>query len=274
MFRRGLRRNARSPKAISTGAWTPGDVPTADQKFWGQDEVILSGSDVDFWVDKFPSGLGNADEINNPAWNATDSDYGHDTSITFVEAGVEPIVVATAANAVSLHDGTGVTLGIAFKPTKDSDATQTLFTTHNFLSTDTGAGIIVNTSANTLGLRVADGTGTFVVNVDTAGGVIAAGNVHRLVYAFGDNGSGDDYQLWLDGTKILNGTISVTPAVGASTGDFRLAMRSPTLTWAMEGTIGECIWTCDFSLASDMAAYLETQHNLGAFDEGFDFGFA
>lgn len=259
--RSGIRRAARGGGGA---VWTPASVPAALQGFWYRELVTLTGPDVATWVDKLPSGHGDAAPTvgyGNPLWNNPDTNYTHQRSLGFDEANVEHMVVpGTLASQKWMHDGVGagMCMGFTFRATKTADATMNLCG-----STDesgaVGSSVKHDTSSDRVGFRVHNGT-SLIVDATTANGSAPVNTTHSIVVAFRNHATLDDWEIWFDGALVASGTASGAPSTSDAGSAMRIGARGNIISWYYVGTIGEAVGLKDFSLAGLLAAHLRKGH--------------
>lgn len=245
-------------------AWEPGDTVAAEQALWLREQrVYTTAPRTASWTNKYASGWGNADTpgagTSEPAFLA-DPRAPHGLSPFFDEADTNRYyeIVASLATQRPIHDGSEFAILLPFTGTKSADTTQVLF--GNCAEAAVGLSIRHDTDSDMVLIKLHNGT-SLIIDVSTLAGSAPEGVCNRLVFAKRDHASLDDYEVYLNGTRVLNGTASGAFA-GAVDGqsNARIGARGGAISWYDTGFIHEVVaqkGTGAFARAADLVAYGE-----------------
>jgi hypothetical protein len=242
-------------------SFEPGDTPTAEQALWFREQkVFATAPRTASWTNRYPSGWGNADTpgaaSTEPAWTA-DQRAPYGAAPLFDEADTNRYYEITAALATQrpIHDNTEFALALALMTTKDADTTQAIF--GNSAETNVGFSVRYDTTADQILVRLHNGT-SLIIDIATVAGQAVEGVVQRLVFCKRDHASLDDYELWHNGTRILNGTASgAFPGAVDGTSNARIGARGGAISWYDTGPVYELVGNKNYARGAELAAYLE-----------------
>jgi hypothetical protein len=108
-----------------------------------------------------------------------------------------------------IHDGTGASGYTVFHPTGTA-TTQVLQSTQTPSASVRGFMLIYNGTDETLTFRIANGSGTYLVNATCAVGECPIDETHAVVWAVSDGGS-PEWAVWLDGALLISGSFTGDP---------------------------------------------------------------
>jgi hypothetical protein len=235
---------------------------TTGQRFWGGGDSIAGEDVVEAWSDKFIEGLGDFVPTGSPARNSPDTDYASGVSIGLVEASAQYLTgPGVAADYVTLSNGGGSTIGVAFVDGDPTDNTQILLATSNIVLS--GVGMFVRRRASTEGIlwQITDGSGGVFVQMSIDGCApndqLNTVSIDLIDATPGDVG-GTDWRITVNGELVGSGEIGASQSYpsGSPAGVLRVGTRSVTVTELFEGTIGELVWCA--AVVPEIGAYLET----------------
>lgn len=227
---------------------TPGGAydPSSDTNLvaWYRENVTDTGGDstADEWLDK--TGNGYTGVLDGAAVAApisgSDPDFNNHQSLQIGSGG--PWFFNVAGSSPSdwnfLHNGSGSYGAVAFHSTA-TDNLQTLLSTADRDQPHIGLYVRYNGSDENVEFVLCDGTGTFnVLDSSTAGGV-ALNATHWLAFRM-KTGKANEYEVYVDGTRVLNGTFSSTPTSDNASNELSLgADQKPIYNRLFQGKIAE-----------------------------------
>lgn len=271
--RRGV--SGGGPRGLGGGAvplWTPDQVPPAARAFWYREQITLgTPPNITAWIDKW-AGWGDTTAPGNDPDDVASAFFKRGRAVQFDEA-VGPTeyfqVGGTLAQQRALHypGATGFCLAFIARCTKDADSTQTPI--GSFAETNTTNGGIVredtaNSASNRAIVRVGNGSGTLMVDVGTFVGSLPVDRTYAFVLALRDHATDDDFEVWQGTlvdpmTKVVSGTFVGAPNNADAASAMRIGTRGGSLSWYFTGQIAEVLGVADFSLAPQLAAYLQRE---------------
>ena len=239
----------------------PVDSPAAEQAMWFREQrVYTTAPRTASWTNKYASGWGNADTpgagTSEPAFIG-DPRAPHGLSPFFDELDTNRYyeIVAALATQRPIHDNTEFAILLAGTTTKGADSTQVWF--GNSAEAAVGLSVRHDTSAEQFLIKLHNGT-SLIIDVATLAGSAPANVCHRLVFCKRDHASLDDYEVYLNGTRVLNGTASgAFPGAVDGQSNARIGARGGAISWYDTGFIHEVVANKLFSRGADLAAYGE-----------------
>lgn len=247
-------------RALAAGGapFDPLLVPSGQQIALWREDYVDSGGVVAPWQNTWSPGtrdLQNGTAANRPT--ITDPDALFDGNPSYQWDGTNDVLVVSA-DLVSfkvLHDGTGALAWGAFRPTAIGTQ-QIVFTTSTASAANRGAALRYNGTDETLRLLVWNGSGTALVDAETAPGAVPLNTICRWVYAL----HGSEWSLTLNGTVTLSGIAVGTPSTGNTTSNLH-AGRDTTATSFFSGKMAElAVSTLAASERSRVASYLAARY--------------
>lgn len=193
--------------------------------------ITLNGSDVAAQADQ----SGNAHDFAQ----ATEDDQPTLTNGEIIYYGTDTrLVSAEAASTWTFLHGPAATIAVAVRVTGTSQ-TAYLMSTQRGAAATHGFHLLRNSSDN-LVYQVSNGSGTFVVNATSTGGIITNGLSAVIVARIGE-GEADEYSVRLNGTSILSGALVGSPSATAPVGTLTIGDLTLGTTSSWDGAINHVL---------------------------------
>lgn len=238
--------------------WDPSIVPAADQLAdWADQYTLDGGGRADPWIDSWVGfDLDIATASRHPAVTDPDADFNGEPSYTFAAANLTVLQAGAVGSFKPLHDGTGILVGGAVKPT-GAAATQVLLCTH---ATGNPVGATIRRLANAvLGVIVANGSAQ-IISIATANGTFPDNEKSYFVWLWREDAGVNEYELWIwrastGWVQRAAGTTSTAPSSADASAVLNVG-RATTDTQFFEGKMARLLMMKDISKAAQLRAYL------------------
>ena len=205
---------------INPCEFLPADADDLGHLSEADDSLTLVGGKVSAWPNDGGSLLGSLDQSTDSKRPTYDAD-GLAGAQTVVFDGTDDVLKSTLSKDKwrFLHDGSGATIVGVFRPDKDATGTNTIIDTNRFhKSPEPGISIAYYGGASKyLGLRVSNGTGTRLVDVNTTSKSVLQEETTVFSVRLKD-GATNEYSIRLDQEEVKTGSFTGDPAVGDGSG--------------------------------------------------------
>lgn len=256
----------------SSGAWSPAMIPAADRLFWLEPAGLRPTSGTSpyactSWVNSWADGSGDFTVLTGTP-NIVDPSAVHFTGsrrVGLVEADTDAFLAGGAASIYKpFHDGTGVTLAVAFLSI-DPDTTQMICATDNTTATNHGFFLRFDGGANErCTITIHDGSGTALISIVTATDTFLSGAANVVVVELKDRtpgvgGTGTmDLGVWANSVIVAAAELPASPLPSTTNPQaaFTLGRRGGQASEWFEGNLYHVIGARG-TYGAQLAAYME-----------------